>query len=439
MPLHQKLFPDASDRKGDRIQPDDSKPRYIRSRLRVMTDYSHLDAAMDITQYRLPSAGEAASKFDPWVYLDQTCLLSGFPNDISRQRSRRVMIVADSGIGKTTLLEWVMAWKNNLADGDLALVVPLREVGNDVERFWKVQLLDSLREAYWKDQSNHGLDMEKLVADIEITRDRGQLWLAFDSVDQAGTVDGPTIKQIIDQVTEPGGRILITTRPYMWPYLKRLAREQDLKFDQQWTFVRINEFDEDKQMVYLGKVVHNQQVVWRYDLINPAAHEMLRIPRILQELRNIEPEKLGALSSASHVLYEATKRIVHEAHDQWQKGNPGKNPPLDVPQTHRILATLAFQMMRMGNPPRLEEDTGTDDPEPNFGGLPVAIDEHGTGQLEVNYLLKRVREQTTGDNDDKFNEQVEWIAASGIVSNGVFDSFRATGKLQRVIFLNRSL
>jgi formylglycine-generating enzyme required for sulfatase activity len=182
-----------------------------------------------------------------WEELPRSDLLAGSFNG---QNLRRVALTTDAGLGKTYNLHWLRHEFNGGTRRLSAFLLPIGKLASpsDLIEKW---LVPEVRSA----PGNEAEDPERLKADLERLRYRGQLVLLFDGLDMARDENVEALARLLEPQGEWGGcRIVIAGRPFA------LERHWDRLFaDRAWQFVQIAEFNSEQQRAALGK-----HWFWRY-------------------------------------------------------------------------------------------------------------------------------------------------------------------------------
>jgi len=177
-----------------------------------------------------------------------------------------------------------------------------------------------------------------------VRRQPYKLVLLIDGLDHVTQVR--RLRLLLSSVWSDQVRIVVAGRPYsLQQHFTELGLQQD------WRFVRLEEFDEQQQRRYLGSLANGDS---RYERLPLAARAVLSIPRVLYYLRfRVEVGDFEKIRTAADVFWRAINVMIVEGLRNSepartlgrQDGRAAAGPEdWQVRQCYRLLATIAYTM-----------------------------------------------------------------------------------------------
>jgi len=171
----------------------------------------------------------------------------------------------------------------------------------------------------------------------------------------------------------------------------------------QWRFAQVAEFTVDEQQEFLGDE--------RWSHLQRLDVEVLAVPRALTAIFRLEPDKLKNLLTASDVYSACVKSLLDEAANNASLQAAG----FKSRATLRLLAVLAFEMVRQNNSDGIREDDFDDFLED---------------------LLKRYANVCKWPDEDVLRSQLRLLGQSNeFLQNG----FLEEGEPTQILWRNRTL
>jgi formylglycine-generating enzyme required for sulfatase activity len=350
--------------------------------------------------------------------------------------AQRVVITSDAGMGKTTTIDWL---RYRLGLPDLAAVpiaVPLRvllgeEAGVDqrLERY----LVDQIE----RGAKENGCDTATARQSLDQSRRRGRLVLLFDGLDQVPAAV-TNLQQVLQSPFYAKCRMVVAGRPYsIQRHWKDLFAQED------WLFVRVEEFNEPQQQTYLGDTAKPGgapgEQTSRWELVPEDGRRLLSTPRVLQYVRSIPDAELPQLRTAADVYLRAIDVLLREGIQGSPKalllGWPEKERVIsatvhgcNLDEGWKLLGAIAFEMTAQTI--EVRDADGNNRLAPNFDRV-----EAGDAFRDFKWLLEqRYKSRSHGG----LNQDLIALAAlNDVLEHGVFDTDRED--LEEVQFRNRSL
>ena len=414
---------------------------------RLLVDFDNPRQHLTTAQFRAGRPGQPAGgpgaepAADAWIDVVPQQVLTGgwrdatgaplqaalFDSQGQPRPHRRVAIVSDAGIGKTTTIDWL---RYRLALPDLAvvaMVVPLHELAGEsaqvderLERF----LVDQI----YRQAKGNGCTLAQAQQGVDESRRRGRLALLFDGLDQTPAAI-PNLQRVLDSPHFANCRVFVAGRPYS------IQRHWSELFERpDWLFVRVEEFSVPQQQEYLGTTADNRS---RWELLPEEARQILGTPRVLNYVRTIADAELPRLRTAADVYVRAVEVLLREGMANspearllgWKTATPpAKVDPRNLTEGWKLLGAIACEMTLQTIEVRDAE--GVLRRVPNFDRIPAGrAFEDFTGRLEQRY---RSRTDVGLPQD-----LVALAALNDVLEHGVFDT--DLQGLQEVQFRNRSL
>ena len=262
----------------------------------ILADHGQLLVDLDARNFR-PRSGSAASSMgqsdgdqrpDPWQAIDDRddvtfdrLQIVGLDKRRRHISLRRLIVTADAGIGKSLAMDWFF-YRFNLPDaGTLAFQLNANQLEGGLSEFNMSQdKLDAVLLNWMAgkiQQAKESGRCSKAEADGIVERHRvsGRLVILIDGLDHVST-GLPNLIHVLNSNYWQRCRFILAGRPYALQ-----TRFEDLKLDQGWRFLRLEEFTVEQQRQYLGP---------RYDDIPkkalPALANVLTIPRVLYYMKH---------------------------------------------------------------------------------------------------------------------------------------------------------
>ncbi len=396
--------------------------------------------------FRAERAGAAAverSNVGDWQPLERDRLVDRLLADDADWH--RVVFTTDAGIGKTTNLNWLHGQINARRSRQAALSLTMTDLahlsvdgmlGKLLEQFRQVSANSTLHLPSHADASHDpGLRM------FEHWRQRGLLTVIVDGLDQALPTQISLLRDLLRSDVWRTCRFVLGGRP------SALQTHWDDLFahaDPPFQFVRLDDFDDDQQRRYLGRLVDGQ---WRRDVIPEEAHGILSVPRVLEYLRDhVKDTELPQIKTASDVYWRSTRHMVKVAlansSEARKIGLAAGAIPADKPtegqisETMKLLAAVAYAMTS-------QLVTDTDEHSETHGQLipNFSLIEPGSPFEDFREQVVRLmcNSEAPSFQDRALNNQ--WLdalgAANDAVASGFYDS--DTIGLNGILWRNKTL
>lgn len=379
------------------------------------------DAAVD-------RMGSGPSEADRWVPVSREELLAGRARPTERSAEEfdlsRVVVVVDSGRGKTTLLRRLAMQLGQHPDvavqQTLAVRVEVNQLPPTTDEHWATdeEVLDRLADVLLTGNAK----LKRLVASsgdvrlrlrgwLALQRANGRLLLLLDAVDQSR---GPQLKTLKRMLTGElpewkDCRCILTGRP---PAIRELnARFLGRQFEQPqngWRVVELQAFSESDQQDYLG--------LDRWNKLPPAARVLLETPRVCEYARGLTDAEAATLKTEADVYYGSLRRMLSfglltEIAKSFGPGResgalPGEEvrtaPPAQIDAALQLLSAIAFEMISLPN-----KDAG------NLRNEVTAADSPADFESFLNRVQARVRtaSRCQWNDDQKFYQDVRRLDA----------------------------
>jgi hypothetical protein len=256
-----------------------------------------------------------------------------------RRRLKRLCVTTDAGVGKTTTLRWI-EWQAP-AEDPLLLAVYLRlsDLPEDPAGYLSSPETSPLVHAFRVKAGVGQVGPREAAALLRRLLAQGRLLLLLDGLDQTRTRGGagrnPRVTALRRFLEGEGRqcRVIVAGRPHAV-----LAYWPDLFQDGGWSFARVEEFTPEQQRNYLGEE--------RWQRLRQIDMAVLAIPRALEAIRRLALQKLDDLRTAGDVYWECVGSLLNEGVniDAFAGERAGR-----VEKFRRLLAALAFEMVRDGN------------------------------------------------------------------------------------------
>ena len=283
------------------------------------------------------------------------------PDDSPVQPTQRVCVVVDAGMGKTILLKWGLRRElerrnclavyvdiGNLRTADIDSPIDwlLGIIRSDVQQAPNLGLLPQVSAA-------------RLEREITGFLRRGQVCLLFDGLDQVAENSEAMrgLRKLLANSDLSRCAFVVAGRPYA--VLRELDRQQkkedslwDRVNDIDWRFVRLEEFNQQQQIAFLGKLSDGKTDRWTE--IHSDARPILKVPRVLEYLREVDEALLASIRTPSDVMFLAVNHLLHRGIETDQGRRllqTGDQPaPIELrPAQHELafdfLSAVAFQMV----------------------------------------------------------------------------------------------
>ncbi len=346
---------------------------------------------------------------DRWHIVQGDCLIDGKPVG-----SRLIALVSDAGVGKTRSADFFAAVMNSDFCGGLAISVRLDELaeqGTAGATNWLKQKLTKNLLAAFELKPNEN-ELTRLI-DRHLNRKR--LMIVFDGLDQVGSA--AVLKLVIDDAAWKNCRFVVAGRP------NAIQREWTELFEREdWTFLRLEEFDEDQQRKFLGRLENGKL---RFDQINEGARKILGVPRVLMYLAMTTEADLAGLKTAADILNSAVGKMIRDAlgksNDATTVNKTPASQTLRVADLRRLLSLIAYRMTLSKDP--------TEKKAPNFDRVP--------DQTTFANFCRQIKTQYTGD----FDRDLKTLASlNTILEQGFFEAGEtSTTDFTEFQFSNRTL
>ncbi|MFM7071753.1 MAG: hypothetical protein ACKO38_08190, partial [Planctomycetota bacterium] len=281
-------------------------------------------------QSRRKRDDSSSTKSDPakdqWQAIGRDALLSGLTMvNGAPGPFHHLVITSDAGMGKTTLLDWIW-WEFNSPTGDqLAIRVTAKDLGDAFGQIDRngggkkshetttaitvrpsdankaiVRLL--VNELLAKDGSRLKMSAKQARHYLVRLRSSGRLTLLVDGLDELradNKLGFEAIRFIAADKTWKTCRLIIAGRPYaLEESWNRIFRRGD---STGWSFLLVDEFNEEEQERYLGSIL--------YDRVKDVASDLLGCARSIYYLRRFvsNPDNIRV---ASDVYLTAVVKLV---------------------------------------------------------------------------------------------------------------------------------
>jgi hypothetical protein len=422
--------------------------------------------------------GSGGPEEDPWQPVDRDAVALDRLHDAGPGPIplHRLVVTSDAGIGKSTLLDW-MLYRNHRADSNcmafgLVLGGPVSAGGQAsrraslatdrpadgdqlLERVLVPRVCRSL--PAW-----NAADQQRVHRVLQRLRDQGRLVLLFDGLDQASG-DGAAVRLLQDLLADRRWqkcRIVVSGRPHA---LQRYWNELFAAPAIGWRYLQADEFTERQQRAYLGQDASGQD---RYERLPEEAREILGVPRVLEYLRRLDDDQWSKIRTASDVYWLSIRQLVLSGLQNSAEARrlgllPGEATPdqalrRQFDRAMELLGAIAFQMTatmirreagrKVGGRPRdhlpvlFYRNVPTPTEIPNFD----RITPH-----QMPWFRRRVITRVKGKRFEDISEQdarlleldLDCLAAmNDVLSQGLLDVARESGGgLSQVLWRNRTL
>jgi formylglycine-generating enzyme required for sulfatase activity len=302
-----------------------------------------LDAGADVSQLRLGPAGLRSGE-DRGEHVDKGQRASGPWKPVSRRglfldpSIRRLCVVTDAGVGKTTALEWAEQEIGRHAPDCLALLVEMRDLPETRAHYLSAGPAGPASALVERLRDRCGLALSDDVGRRILERliDAGRLTLLVDAIDQTSVEENVErkLRELRDFIryNAPQCRVVVAGRPYAvdryW---------SSLFVPECWRFAQVAPFTEEEQRAYLGQE--------RFGHLQRLQVEVLSVPRALETVRRVDVGHLEQLRTASDVYWRATQEMLVKAFENREVRREG----FTIDRARWLLAVLAFEMAREGN------------------------------------------------------------------------------------------
>jgi formylglycine-generating enzyme required for sulfatase activity len=429
-------------------RPKKVSPYIHDHRWSLLGDHSRLLADLDARNFRPRSGGVRAGggmvdpgsdqRPDPWLPIDNRddiifdrLVIHGPDKSPRRVSLRRLIVTTDAGIGKSDAINWFFYRFNRPDAGTLAFRLNAAELEGSLKDFKVTQhWLDAALENWMAGQIK-GADptgaclLPEGLQIVRRFRHTGHLVILIDGLDH---VSGgfPNLKQLLQSGYWQSCRFILAGRPYALQ-----THFAELKLDEGWEFLRLEEFDEGQQRQYLGS---------RYDAIppqaRPALQNVLTIPRVLYYMRHhVTEAQFRLIRTAADVYWIAIRQMIKEAMNGSTearrfglKSNAQLPDQVSEPQLRScrdLLAAVAY-VMTLGVADRKRMSSGIT--APNF----ERVIEGRMSEFE-----KQVSQRFDSIGFGLHEDMNALAAMNEFLSRGVFDS--DVKGFREVEFRNRSL
>lgn len=343
------------------------------------------------------------------------------------ERLHRLVVIADSGNGKTVRLNWLRMELSRRKSRYIPFLLNIDQIPESDKQFMQM-LLKQMRvagndEEAWPD--------DVALATLKRWRNSGRILLLLDAADQIRQMN--SLQNLLTKGFWKHCPVVVSGRPEVI-HTHRSSFQPEFGFQ----FVRPMELTDDQLQTYMGP----ERYALLPDDMEDAA-EVLRNPRVAWYLGYVIPvAELQSLKSASDVFESATSHLLTEglkSQSAWKLGTavtqqertddsvppPGFQPNhgSQIERGHRLLSAIAFEQMLL--PPE-ESDPEVGEPAdldvPNFSGV---------DNDELPGFLTRVFERVKAHDDryssketgrDLFNFDMERLsAANAVITRGLLD------------------
>ena len=266
---------------------------------------------------------------------------------------RRLVVVVDAGMGKTALLKYYFRMKLGQMQQDclpIYLDISASHLPHSVGELPQ-RLVDHMRLAQGVEPGADDEKSRQLLLDTERMLRNGQVIFLLDGLDQVDTHSANMgfVRELLRHRDFSRCAFVIAGRPYS------ILRERELWTDSSraefsWRFVRLEEFTAEQQRRFLGR--SSDGLEERLDLIPADGREILKVPRVLEYLRDhLTDVELREIHTPSDVYCKALRKLVKEGIQQSESAGKigtmnGAIPPVDdqIWLALDLLGAVAFQM-----------------------------------------------------------------------------------------------
>ncbi len=314
---------------------------------------------------RNQSSSDARSD-EVWTRLPREALVRGVLED---QRLDRLVLVVDSGMGKSKNLEWLqyrlsLPDEANVPSPYVALLLDVDDLPEHPasdEQLLRHLWLAGCRSCPTLNECERFKSDEPAALEwIRRLRRAGKLVLLIDAIDQAQGAKLDTLKWWLGNA---GAFVSASSAPVTseWqrcrfvatgrPFAIQDKRFQDLLGDtsRDWRCVEIDPFTEAEQRVVLGRFPDGTE---RWDQVPREARPLLSTPRVCEYLLKLPVEKWLKLRTVSDVYFESLRYQVQEGLKAIGARDFGSGPgDLDrqIEEVLQFLGALAFEMIAGGD------------------------------------------------------------------------------------------
>ncbi len=352
--------------------------------------------------------------------------------------TRRLCIVADAGMGKSKLIEWLLYRLNTPSHSDqklLALELSLEEFhkkwetekGKTNNSSFSTSLIQHLANQFVNDSGSFEEHAELTRSAMEILlrrkADTGCLVLLADGLDQIADRS-----QLLSEFENQNNSLVQKIRLVVAGRSNAIQMQWSSVFESDsWTFIRVEPFTIPQQKRYLGS---------RYDRIPESARELLFIPRVLEYL--LKTNNYENLHTAADVYAAAIQSMIQEGLEGLDKV---KYRDVSCELIFELLSRQAFQSFyRQLKKPLLTFQKGTPsqaDAQPPEYRYNISEFQSPSTYAEFRESIRRVSFSKLQGSFDPC-----WDAIQGInqfLDYGIFDQQPTSGVLNRLFWANRSL
>ncbi|MBX7168095.1 MAG: SUMF1/EgtB/PvdO family nonheme iron enzyme [Pirellulales bacterium] len=268
--------------------------------------------------------------------------------------SRRLCVTTDGGIGKTTLLQWATAAIARHRPEFLAVYLPLGKIAvpapEEKPLDWiKRIVVAAVAEGVHGAESNGrqvSIRHDELANQVERLLHQQRLVLLFDALDQTRSTRNdevsPKIAALAAVLKADGHacRVVVSGRPHgVERYWSDLFADSSTSPARAWRYVQLLPFTEEQVKIYLGDE--------RVELLQQLDVDVLRVPRFLEVLYKLDD--LGGIATSCGVYFECLEEDLRQIENKDALNRLGQRVKLKKSEVEKLLALLAFEMLRADN------------------------------------------------------------------------------------------
>jgi formylglycine-generating enzyme required for sulfatase activity len=360
-------------------------------------------------------------------------------------KTRRLCIVADAGMGKSKLLEWLLYRFNTQPQSDhkpLALELSLR----DFHEIWQTErkqvdyppfasiLLKHLANQF-VNQSASFKNQEALAKSaMEILLERkanaGRLVLLADGLDQIADHS-----DLLLEFKNPEDPLIGKIRLVVAGRSNAVLMAWETVFhSNEWTFLRVDPFTPEQQERYLGFLpsgAPGEEPISRYGLVKDKAPDLLFIPRVLECLLEFNTKsEFDQLETASDIYAAAIDRMI-------EKGLAGITDP--KPTSAMVLELLARQAFYCFRTLAMPEPTFRTDYPSTAENDPPRY-QHDLPDTQFDSVKDVIRKGCRSSLEENFDLAWEAIPRlNTILKYGIYDAPSTSNNYGSFVWSNKSL
>ena len=242
-----------------------------------------------------------------------------------------VCLTVGGGVGKSKAAQQAAYLRHKLHRDQLAMLLDVSDLPrNSADEYLEgdnPKLVQSFRGSEaMKDHSRR-----RVLRTIQDKIRNGQFTLIVDGLDQIDMEHEDQARQVIQHLAtflaqHTRVRCMVAGRPWaVQKFMKILMAKTG-----SWTFLQIDEFNEDECKTYLGD---------RWNDVQELEADLMSVPRFLERLRKMPSERLKKLRSGADVYWESLGPMLTQGCDRQAK-------KMTVERAVLLLSLLGFQMTK---------------------------------------------------------------------------------------------